>query len=269
MITLKKGSQGAEVRKLQELLLMSNVDGIFGAGTEATVVQFQATHGLTPDGIVGPKTWAILLATPATAMTGVASLPINYQPLASKCSRKANRTIKYLAIHYTAGASSKPGSALAVRRVFQSRQASADFAVDDAEIVQINPDPRNYYCWAVGDTKSKSSGGATVSEALNSNTISIEICCNLRKGASAAHGNHDGWTFTEATLNNAVKLARYLMKEYNIPIGRVVRHYDISGKVCPGIIGWNDGPIIDAVTCAKTGKKNNSAKWLEFKKRLE
>lgn len=59
------------------------------------------------------------------------------------------------------------------------------------------------------------------------------------------------------------------MKEYNIPIGRVVRHYDISGKVCPGIIGWNDGPIIDSVTCAKTGKKNNSAKWLEFKKRLE
>lgn len=268
MNTLKKGSRGDDVKKLQELLLMSNVDGIFGPATEAHLVAWQSQHGLVADGICGPKSWAALFKEPATAITGT-SLKINYQPLPSKCSKKAARSIKYLAIHYTAGASSKPGSALAVRRVFQSRQASADFAVDDAEIVQINPDPRNYYCWAVGDTKSKSSGGATVTDGLNSNTISIEICCNLRKGASAAHGNHDGWTFTEATLNNSVKLARYLMKEYNIPIGRVVRHYDISGKVCPGIIGWNDGPIIDSVTCAKTGKKNNSAKWLEFKKRLE
>ena len=30
------------------------------------------------------------------------------------------------------------------------------------------------------------------------------------------------------------------MKKFNIPLDRVVRHYDITGKLCPGVIGWND-----------------------------
>lgn len=36
------------------------LDGKFGPSTEAQVRQFQRTHGLVPDGIVGPKTWATL-----------------------------------------------------------------------------------------------------------------------------------------------------------------------------------------------------------------
>ena len=36
-------------------------DGRFGVGTKAAVVAFQRTRGLTPDGIVGPKTWVELL----------------------------------------------------------------------------------------------------------------------------------------------------------------------------------------------------------------
>ncbi len=36
------------------------VDGKFGPSTEARVRQFQRNHGLVPDGIIGPKTWAEL-----------------------------------------------------------------------------------------------------------------------------------------------------------------------------------------------------------------
>src|SRR3954452_21466714 len=32
------------------------VDGLIGATTTAAVVRFQRRHGLTPDGVVGPKT---------------------------------------------------------------------------------------------------------------------------------------------------------------------------------------------------------------------
>lgn len=67
MQTVKKGSRGEDVKKLQELLGLSNCDGIFGPATEAALVEFQATHfdakgkKLTPDGICGPGTWAVLL----------------------------------------------------------------------------------------------------------------------------------------------------------------------------------------------------------------
>lgn len=41
--------------------------GVFDAQTEAAVRQFQRDHGLNPDGIVGPKTWAVLDRTVATS----------------------------------------------------------------------------------------------------------------------------------------------------------------------------------------------------------
>lgn len=37
------------------------VDGKFGANTQNAVIDFQRTHGLTPDGIAGPNTYAALI----------------------------------------------------------------------------------------------------------------------------------------------------------------------------------------------------------------
>lgn len=55
---LKRGSTGAEVKTLQQLLL---VDGFFGPVTENAVEEFQSSVGITPDGVVGLMTWAALL----------------------------------------------------------------------------------------------------------------------------------------------------------------------------------------------------------------
>ncbi|MBE7045011.1 MAG: spore cortex-lytic enzyme [Ruminococcaceae bacterium] len=61
----KRGSKGTEVRNIQTRLknwgyLNGNVDGIYGAKTEAAVKKFQKKHGLTPDGIAGPATLAAI-----------------------------------------------------------------------------------------------------------------------------------------------------------------------------------------------------------------
>ena len=252
---IRKGSRGEEVKQLQRLLGIT-ADGIFGNGTEAAVIAFQREHGLVPDGIVGPLTW-VALETSATPS-------IVYMPLSVHITKSVGRPIKYLAIHYTAGSSSASGRARAVKSVFESRKASADFVVDDNEIVQFNPDIANYYCWAVGDTKQ---GKVNCPDGCNRNTISIEICSSLAKGTTAAIPNHVGWYFTDAVLDKAEKLAKMLMDKYHIPIERVVRHYDISGKLCPGIVGWNNGRLYS--TDGKvTTSYNNSRKWLEFKSRL-
>ena len=53
---LKKGSNGEDVKKMQKFLGLKD-DGIFGAGTETKVKEWQVANGLTADGIVGDGTW--------------------------------------------------------------------------------------------------------------------------------------------------------------------------------------------------------------------
>ncbi len=57
--TLKRGAGGDTVKDLQKLV-GAMADGDFGGATEAAVRAFQRAHDLTPDGIVGPKTWQAL-----------------------------------------------------------------------------------------------------------------------------------------------------------------------------------------------------------------
>ena len=64
MPVLKVGSKGDYVVIAQGRLVVAGydivVDGIFGQKTKQAVIQFQKDHGLTPDGVIGPKTWAAL-----------------------------------------------------------------------------------------------------------------------------------------------------------------------------------------------------------------
>jgi peptidoglycan hydrolase-like protein with peptidoglycan-binding domain len=57
--TLRRGATGDLINQIQAKIGVA-VDGHFGAKTEAAMRAFQTTHGLVPDGIVGPKTWAAL-----------------------------------------------------------------------------------------------------------------------------------------------------------------------------------------------------------------
>ncbi len=64
--TLGMGSQGAEVKQLQQKLrelgyfTYSTNTGVFGLATKAAVIAFQKAHGLSPVGWVGPGTRAAL-----------------------------------------------------------------------------------------------------------------------------------------------------------------------------------------------------------------
>lgn len=65
---LRVGNHGQSVLNVQRALLKHGIrvglDGDFGPGTKAGVARLQKKRGLTPDGVVGPATWAALRSAP-------------------------------------------------------------------------------------------------------------------------------------------------------------------------------------------------------------
>lgn len=47
------------------------------------------------------------------------------------------------------------------------------------------------------------------------------------------------WYFEDATVQAAIELTRELMEKYSIPADHVIRHYDVTGKICPNPYVYN------------------------------
>ena len=158
----------------------------------------------------------------------------------NKTTYAPNRSIQYIVVHYTAGVYSYKGVARNCAGFFANQaNASADYIVDDEEIVQYNPDPSNRYCWSVGGSNLGTKGGSCYGKCTNYNSVSIEMCCQNSSG-NMTYANDPRYTLTAATVENCRRLVKHLMETYKIPITRVIRHYDVTGKLCPGVIGWNE-----------------------------
>lgn len=166
------------------------------------------------------------------------------------------RKIEYLVIHYTAGVSCASGSARGCASWFgnTAAQGSADYIVDEAELVQYNGDPYNRYCWAVGGGVYNTKGGRLYGAARNTNCISLEVCSGNKTG-KITYPNDPNYYFTDKVLENAIEATKQLMKLYNIDADHVIRHYDVNGKCCPGVIGWNKD-------------SGSEAKWEAFHKAI-
>ena len=145
-------------------------------------------------------------------------IKINKKQIVYNRTRRTGE-IKYIVIHDTAN-TGVGANADAHFNYFNTgdRQSSADFFVDDTQILQVN-DYRIYYTWHCGDGSGKY--GIT-----NANSVGIEICVN-------PESNYD------VAFQNTVCLAKHLMDELKIPIERVVRHYDASRKNCPASMSAN------------------------------
>ncbi|MGN7247609.1 C40 family peptidase [Janibacter anophelis] len=69
---VRLGSRGDVVKQVQRKVGVS-VDGVFGSGTRAGVINWQRSHGLTADGVVGPRTGSAMGLTGSTRTTTTAS----------------------------------------------------------------------------------------------------------------------------------------------------------------------------------------------------
>lgn len=158
---------------------------------------------------------------------------------------KANRNPQWIVIHYTAGTSSKMGSALNLAMCCKNGglNSSAEFYVDDGSVVQYIQDIRNRYSWSVGGKKypsmSTSLGGLYHGICTNQNSINIEVC-NEKTNKKSLLTTDTDWYYTDAAIDNAVALTKYLMKQYNIGIDHVIMHHHVTGKPCPAMWTRNE-----------------------------
>lgn len=118
--------------------------------------------------------------------------------------------INGIVIHYTAN----PGSTAQENRDYfndlqytHATEASSNFIVGlDGEIIQCVP------TWEV----------AYASNERNYDTVSIECC----------HPDESG-EFTDETYRSLVQLTAWLCVKFDLTEEDVIRHYDVTGKVCP------------------------------------
>lgn len=114
--------------------------------------------------------------------------------------------IKNIVIHYVGN----PGTTAQNNRDYfdkASTEVSSHFVVGlEGEIIQCIP------LWEK----------SAASNWRNSDTISVEVC----------HPDDTG-KFNDETYNSVVSLTAWLLNELGLDESAVIRHYDITGKLCP------------------------------------
>lgn len=133
--------------------------------------------------------------------------------------------VKYIVVHYVGAL----GGAKANAKYYGSSKvgASAHYFVGHA-----SEGAAVYTSVAEEDTAWHCGGGLQGKEGhtlhgicKNDNSIGVELCC---------HQDGDGrWYFDPETVDRGVELVRDIMARYHVPVARVVRHYDVTGKTCP------------------------------------
>lgn len=139
--------------------------------------------------------------------------------------------IKYIVIHYFGTLA----SATNLGKYWKSSYAgaSAHYGVDhNGDVYQYVED--GDIAWHCGANK------YVHPDCRNANSIGIEMAVRKRSTATMNATDHD-WYFEEATVQSAIELTRELMRKYNIPASHVIRHYDVTGKICPNPFVYNEG----------------------------
>ena len=119
--------------------------------------------------------------------------------------------VNNIVIHYVGNPNT---SAIANRNYFESlkdtqaTQASSHFIVGlEGEVIQCVPLSEVSYC---------------TSRERNVDTVAVEVC----------HPDESG-QFNPSAYDSVVKLTAWLCGEYGLTEQDVIRHYDVTGKLCP------------------------------------
>lgn len=165
--------------------------------------------------VLGVRALRYRLAHENLPGSGVAApdfVTVDYLPM-NEYSRPGTplEEISGVVVHYVGN----PGTSAANNRSFfanlaltHETYASAHYLVGlEGEILQCVPLTEIAYC----------------SNTANDYTVSVEVC----------HGDETG-QFSDATMESLQKLVAWLCETFSLdPDEDVIRHYDVTGKICP------------------------------------
>lgn len=197
MQTLKFGSKGEDVKKLQSYLNLC-VDGIFGKMTEESVKQFQKENGLVPDGIVGAKTWDKL------------------EQLFGGTLKKSTRTIKEIILHCSATPEGKDYDVATIKK-WHLQRGFSDIGY-------------HYVIYRDGSIHNGRDVNISGAHCTNHNSKSIGVCYI---GGLDSTGKNAKDTRTEEQKKSLVSLVKQLMSIYKLSASNVHCHNEYANKACP------------------------------------
>lgn len=196
METIKNGSKGDAVKVLQGALHLKQ-DGIFGKVTEDAVRAFQRKNGLVADGIVGEKTWALLI--PKKEDVGL---------------KKSVRTIKEIIIHCSATPEGRDVTVDDIRKWHKQRG--------------FNDIGYHYVIYRDGSVHNGRDVDLVGAHCTGHNTYSIGVCYI---GGCKIDGRSPKDTRTPEQKAALLNLLKDLKKKY--PYATVHSHKDYANKACP------------------------------------
>lgn len=163
------------------------------------------------------------------AMTGIKSRPCH--PTNYRQGRPG--PVKYLVLHYVGAAGTAEQNA-AYYGSTADIGASAHYFVGHGGEIWQSVDERDtaWHCGAKSYCHSA---------CRNGNAIGVELCCRRREGLPAGAAATQGWYFEPETVDAAVELCRDIVGRYGLSRERVLRHYDVTGKVCPAPFVYDEG----------------------------
>lgn len=191
-IIAKLGDRGIKVRIIQRLLKIYP-DGIFGKMTEEAVIEFQKDNKITADGIVGPKTWGLMLG---------------YTLLPSK------RTITEIIVHCTATPEFKTVTVDDIRRYHVKHRGWSDIGY-------------HYVVYLDGTVHKGRDVNISGAHCIGHNTHSIGVAY---VGGVDAKGKAKD-TRTMKQKEGLLLLLTELKRLY--PHAKIYGHRDFAAKACP------------------------------------
>ena len=160
--------------------------------------------------------------------------------------------IKYIVLHY-AGVPGLSAQRLCERFVATTQAKSTHYTVDEDEVWRVCAD--EYAAWHCG---LKAGANYKHPKARNDNALGVDLC-ERRVAATSGSVYAADWYFPAETIARAVELVAALCCRYNLdPRDAVLRHYDVTGKICPA--PWA-GNVISSVT----GQRREED-WRDFKR---